>query len=101
MSRNKSKIPIHILKKWYLSGAIKQPVFPLGTLTVEGMGHACINNKPAFTTLSLGKVWTSPNSYTCKCYVVVPYSEKIKIPSTLDRLPNNSVPCDIFYYQKQ
>jgi hypothetical protein len=90
-------IPAHKRKRWYLSGAIAQPVFPQGTLTIEAMGHTMSGYGAGFTTLSLGIVPINKNASTCLYYAVVPTDEKHKLGNVLQKLPGNAVPCDIFY----
>ena len=88
-------------RKWYSSGAVSQKVYPAGSLLIDAIGTAYKNNKPTVSTLSLGQViinsepdWSVSEPL---CAVVVMASEKFKCGNVLDRLPGNSVPCEVYY----
>lgn len=86
---------IHIQRKWYESGAIKQPVFPKGSLVID-CAHAFYSGPMAGKThLILGmemKVGAKP-----LCEVIVPtgffgYDAGV----VLEKLPANAVPVSLY-----
>ena len=86
-------------KKWYASGAIKQPPLPTTGLVIDAVGSHFSGRCVGLSTLSLSRPQDRNTgvSYSPVLYVIVPTSERLVIGKKLDRLPGNAAPIDLFF----
>ena len=100
MSSSKAR-SVQAWKKWYASGAVRQPEFPEGVLVVNAIGEHLAGSAAGFLTLSLGRVVVnSGNGWSVSrpiCSVVVPADRKYRLQEVLPRLPCNAVPVGVFF----
>ena len=98
MNHSKTRDP-RFLRKWYLSGAIKQPLLPTTGVEIDAIGRHYAGPAAGFLTLSLAlpadRAGNEP--YSPVVYVIVPPSKRFSLGAHLDRLPGNSMPMELFF----
>lgn len=86
-------------KRWYASGAVRQPAFP--NLIIDDVATHFAGPAKGCQTLSLGmRVVESGPGWTVEeptTFVVVPAQKKFAPGVVLERIPANAVPVNLFF----
>ncbi len=96
--KNETKSP-ESWRKSYQSGPVKRLILPSGGLVIDGINIHHTGPAAGHSTLALSRPedYNGDSPFSPVLYAIVPSEKKFSVGKTLDRLPDNAVPTDLFF----
>jgi hypothetical protein len=84
-------------RRWYAAGAVKQPVFPPGSLVIDAIGTHLAGPAEGYCTLSLCRVTMGPVSRKPITAILVPTKVGRRLGDILPKIPGNAIPLSLVF----